>query len=276
MLEVSYNEPKLSPCTKWDPNGITLTIPMDTAFMPRSLFVHRKNTLYIADQYSSQIYLQQADGHITTKITLDPSFAPAALFVITNEMIYVSSSNTGVIEKLTANTNISVRIMNISSPCWTLFADANNSIYCSLYRENRVAKISLYSNVYKLETVAGNGSLGSTSSTLSQPNGIFVDINFHLYVADCLNNRVQLFKFGNLNGTTVAGTGARSTITLLRPTVVFMDADGYLFIVDRAGRRIVGSRSTGFYCIIGCSDGSEAITHQLYNVRAARFLNLIQ
>ena len=34
--------------------------------------------------------------------------------------------------------------------------------------------------------VAGTGTVGSTSNMLNKPRGIFVDINFDLYVADFL------------------------------------------------------------------------------------------
>ena len=55
---------------------------------------------------------------------------------------------------------------------------------------------------------------GSASDRLADPQGIFVDIDFNLYVADNGNNRIQLFLPGQLNATTVAGIGAPGTITL--------------------------------------------------------------
>ena len=40
---------------------------------------------------------------------------------------------------------------------------------------------------------------------MSHPVGIFVTIDLDLYVADYSNNRVQLFRSGERNGTAVAG-----------------------------------------------------------------------
>ena len=59
------------------------------------------------------------------------------------------------------------------------------------------------------QTVAGreNGSLGATARDLSMPMGLCLDADDNLYVADGINNRVQLFSSGSLIGTMVAGTG---------------------------------------------------------------------
>jgi len=107
---------------------------------------------------------------------------------------------------------------------------------------------------------AGTGSQGSAFNELSFPRGIFVDVNFDLYVADCLNNRVQLFQSGELNGITVAGsTSLNPTINLNCPTGIVLDAEKYLFIVDSGNHRIVGSGLNGFRCLVGCyGQGSQS------------------
>ena len=258
-----YNQPTLSPCAQWDPNGITLTNIAETPFKPGSLFVDKNNTLYVADDSNSRLYIRHVNSNTTVTIILDRFFHPFHLFVTIDGNIYVSSDLRGMVEKWTLNATKGITVMNVSSPCWGLFVDVNNTIYCSLYIEHRVVKQSLDEGVNKLETVAGNGSSGSRDNMLSHPRGIFVDINFDLYVADCWNHRIQLFKFGELTGTTVVGNGAPSTITLHYPFIVFMDADHCLFIVDQLGARIIRSRYGEFRCIIGCSASSGHVTSQL-------------
>jgi streptogramin lyase len=127
--------------------------------------------------------------------------------------------------------------------------------------KNQVVKRWLCSNVTKVTMVAGTGVDGSGPKKLSGPYGIFVDINFDLYVADYGNNRIQRFQSGQRNGTTVAGfKSSVTTISLNGPTGVVLDADKHLFIVDSDNNRIVGSGSEGFRCIVGCSKspGSES------------------
>lgn len=111
-----------------------------------------------------------------------------------------------------------------------------------------------------ISVIAGNETAGSTSDMLNNPRGIFFDVQSNLYVADSSNNRIQSFKSGQRNGTTVAGSGATGTITLSNPTSVVLDADGYLFIVDENNHRIIGSGPTGFRCVAGCSgiSGNES------------------
>ena len=88
-------------------------------------------------------------------------------------------------------------------------------------------------------------------------------IDLDLYVADHLNDRVQLFRNGQRRGRTVAGKGSIGTIALSRPTGVIVDADGYLFIVDSGNHRIVGSDRNGFRCVVGCDGVSGARSSQL-------------
>ena len=106
---------------------------------------------------------------------------------------------------------------------------------------------------------------------LYNPSGIFVTVSFDLYVADFSNFRVQLFRAGETNGTTVAGRDAPGTIQLKKPAAVTLDADGYLFIVDCDFARIVGSGPYGFRCIIGCTGSSGLEPNQLRNPHSMAF-----
>jgi hypothetical protein len=108
-------------------------------------------------------------------------------------------------------------------------------------------------------TTFGTGICGNATNMLCNPVGIFVNTNFDLYVADSSNNRIQLFKSGESNATTIIINGTSGPITLLNPRGVVLDADEYLFIVDTANDRIIGSDVNGFRCVAGCSGaGSEA------------------
>jgi len=119
-------------------------------------------------------------------------------------------------------------------------------------------------NTYTI--VAGTGSAGNALNTLDDPCGIFVDITFDLYVADCGNDRIQLFRSGKITGITVAGNGSSNiTINLNCPTAIVLDADNYLFIVDSRNHRIIRSASNGFQCVAGCSGSSGSASDQLNN-----------
>lgn len=165
----------------------------------------------------------------------------------------------------------SVVVMNTNSYCSGLFVDAADYLYCSLDSENRVVKQSPGVDTNISITIAGNGSSGSESNMLAGRIGIFVDINFDLYVADCDNDRVQLFKPGQPNGITVAGKGVTSSINLNCPTHVFFDADHNLFIVDSWNHRIIGSTPNGYYCLAGCLGVQGAASNKLHYPSTAAF-----
>ena len=196
-----------------------------------------------------------------TTINLTTSSSPTSLFVTITDDIYIGMSSN--IQKRRLNSTGSLSTLYTGGQCWDLFIDRNNSLYCSLANGHQVIKRSLNSSDNQVTIVAGTGCRGFVSDMLSYPYGIFVHINFDLYVADSSNNRIQLFPFGQLNGTTVAGIGAPGTIALRYPTDVTLDADGYLFIVDRSNSRIVASGLAGFRCIVGCSGGSGSASNKL-------------
>ena len=76
--------------------------------------------------------------------------------------------------------------------------------------------------------IAGNGTAGATSVQLDNSQGIYVDTNLNLYVADCNNNRIQLFGVNSSNGTTVVGNGAAGTPILNNPYAILTDGNEYL------------------------------------------------
>jgi hypothetical protein len=153
--------------------------------------------------------------------------------------------------------------MNVNGACVGLFVDINDTLYCSMFNYHQVIKKWLNGNTTTSTIAAGTGVASSASDALDNPQGIFVNINFDLYVADYLNSRIQLFQSGQLNGITVAGNGSTNlTISLNGPTGIVLDADNYLFIVDQSNNRIVGSGPNGFQCLVGCS-GQGSASNQL-------------
>ena len=76
--------------------------------------------------------------------------------------------------------------MNVNSSCTGLFIDINDTLYCSMYsNHHQVVKRWLNDTDMTSTIAAGTGTSGSASNELNGPDGIFVDVNFDLYVADC-------------------------------------------------------------------------------------------
>jgi DNA-binding beta-propeller fold protein YncE len=195
---------------------------------------------------------------------------PFSVFVSMTGDVYIDNGYAnGQVDKFLFNTSMVVNVMNVNGSCYGLFIDMNNYLYCSLKNFHQVVKL-LLNNGTTPTIAAGTGLAGSQSNMLNAQQGIYVDNNLNLYVADCGNNRIQVFQSGQLIALTAAGSGATGTITLNYPTGVVLDTDGYLFIVDSNNHRIVASGLNGFRCIIGCSGGGST-SSQLYFPQSMAF-----
>ena len=189
---------------------------------------------------------------------------PLSLFVTSNEDIYVDDGEKNHrVQKWIAKTKTFVTVMKVKVSCFSLFV-TNDTLYCSMWVQDQVVKRWLNdSDTTSTIVAAGTGVPGSALNQLNSPRGIFVDMNFDLYIADSENNRIQLWHLGESSGITVAGEGsANPTINLDRPNGVVLDGEKYLFIVDRGNHRIVGSGLNGFRCLVGCG-GWGSQTNQL-------------
>ncbi|CAF4060500.1 unnamed protein product, partial [Adineta steineri] len=261
---ISFNQPKFSAYATWDAVAITFANSSTVGTSPYGIFVDTNNTVYVANKASNQIQVWLSGSSTPTRSITTGITSPYSIFATINGDIYVDNGYTNNrVDKWVSNQNISSSVMQVQGACYDLFIDVNNTLYCSLYTQNQVVIKSLNGNSSMWIVAAGTECSGSTSNTLSSPRGIFVDTNLNLYVADCGNNRVQLFLSGQVTATTVAGSTAAGTILVSCPSDVALDNDGYLFIVDSTNNRIIGSGPNGFRCIIGCGTGSGSTSTQL-------------
>ena len=254
----------------WYPAAITFA----NSTAPFALFLTTDNTVYVTEQSIDQVHVYLESGvDAMPPITTDLS-APSGIFVSSSRGIYVDTGSNQRVDCWTLNGTSSSIAMNTSASCFGLFVDINDLLYCSLSTRHRILRMSLNTTSATPTTVAGTGTLGSTPNRLWLPHGIFVDTSLNLYVADCNNDRVQKFSYGNTSASTVAGIASAGTISLKRPTGVTLDAGGYLFIVDSGNHRIVAAGPLGFRCIAGCSNSSGSSPTHLDSPKSLSFDNL--
>ncbi|CAF1569672.1 unnamed protein product, partial [Adineta steineri] len=272
ILDLTANQPNLCPSTTWYTNAITVANITTVGYQPLGLFISTSNTLYVADIQNSRVQMWR-EGSVNPDKTISGGLnQPFSVFAIASGDIYVDNgASNGRIDKWSVNANSSVPFMTIPNYCISIFIDIENTLYCSVPSNNQVVKKWLYDNMTTSTIVAGTGTAGSAANMLNLPYGVFVDVDINLYVADCSNNRVQLFPLGQTNGITVAGSGASSTITLSCPNGITLDANGYIFIVDQNSYRIVGSGPYGFRCLFGCTSVAGSASSQLYYPRTISF-----
>ncbi|CAF3964398.1 unnamed protein product, partial [Adineta steineri] len=263
-----YNVPEFTAYTSWSANGITFANTTTIGVLPYGIFIDTNNTIYVSEFGANRVQVWHDSSSVPIRNLTSGLSNPYSLFVAIDGDIYVDNggSNTRV-DKWTLNSNASISAMYVKNSCWGLFIDINNNLYCSMNALNQVIMKSLNNNSAMWIVAAGADCSIPNTNTLNGPRGIYVDTDLNLYVADCGNNRIQLFLSTQLIGTTVA-TG---TITLSCPTGIVLDTNDYLYIVDYNNHRIVGSGPNGFRCLVGCSGVSGASSNQLNYPTALSF-----
>ena len=228
------------------------------------MFITTSNLIFVANRNNSQIIIWSNDTSNFTSTVFANLSDPWSVFVTGKNEIFVdNNAPNNRIDRWTLNMTLLDSPMNKCNRCTSLFVDINNDLYCSDDTRHQVLKKSLNDPTKATSIIAGTGCSGSASHMLNGPNGIFVTESLDLYLADWGNDRIQLFRSGELNGATVAGNGSTETIELYHPISIILDADGYLFILDGGNSRIVGSGPYGFRCLVGCSGSGNEVPDQL-------------
>ena len=269
---VSYNRPKLSACATWNSNAVTFADNNTMIQTASAVFLTANNTVY-ATSFALDSVLVWTEGspNVTRRLFGNLS-ASHRVFVTTDGTVYADDTlYHSRIMKWTVNETIGTVFMNITAFCGGIFVDIYDFFYCAHSPSNQVLKKPVDGDNNSSVIVAGNGIAGSAPHMLNGPYGIFVDLDLSLYVTDFTNNRVQLFRPGQVNATTLAGNGAPDTIALYYPIAIILDADGYLFIAEYGNHRIVRSGPNGFRCIVACTGTTGAAANQLYQPRALSF-----
>ncbi|CAF1348224.1 unnamed protein product [Adineta ricciae] len=273
---ISYSQPNFSFNALWNPNGTTILNETFIGFDLLDFFIDQNNTFYIPNRNTGQILLfSQRNLTKTISINLTNS---STIFVKTNGNIYVDTfySIYGGISEIKYNMIINpIKRMNLCQQCFDLFVTENDILYCSFTERHQILAKSLINNWNLLLIVAGTGTQGSTSTTLRYPHGIFVEnLTSNLYVADCGNDRIQLFQSEKLTAITIVGNGSINiTINLNCPTAIILDTSKYLYIADSGNNRIIGQEINGFSCLIGCSNSFGSASNQLNQPLSLSFDN---
>jgi hypothetical protein len=272
LLIVSYNQPKLCSNATWDPYAITFADNITVGDKPRGINIDIYDRIFFAAYARQMILIWFNDSSNSMRsITTSPANYTTLFTTVNGDIYFENSTEVGRIEKLELNGTISQYVTKFNSSCYGLFIDTNNTLYCCIHSQEKVVSVFLDNSSNTFAIVAGDGTNGIGPSQLSDPWGIFVDGNFDLYVADAGNDRIQLFRQGQLNGITVGGLGTPNGLTFYIPTDVVLDADGYLFVTDDGNNRIIRVGPTNYSCVAGCTGTIGTAPDQLTKPISLRF-----
>ena len=143
---VSYNRPQLCHNATWNSTVITYLNLTLLGTSPRGIFIDLDNIFYWTSSGGSRLcrwFQRNSTGNRTTIVTGTQSLYASPFMSTDQEVYFVLNSPAGLISKRLNNNSIVNTTIQFSSVCYGLFIDTNNTLYCSLYAQNRVALVSL-------------------------------------------------------------------------------------------------------------------------------------
>src|SRR5215469_2368082 len=249
---------------------------------PQGLAVD-STSLYIADTHNHRIRkVDLASGLITTiagssnarsaadngpaaAATLD---RPTALTLDPQGNLYLADIGSHRIRRITASTSVITTVAGtgtqgsggdgsaataalIDSP-GGLAADATGNLYLADTHNQRIRRIDAISGA--ITTVAGSGSQGysgdsnsAMAAKLALPQGLTIDAQGNVYVADTANHRIRRIDASTGKITTIAGDGTQAfagdggdpiAASLNSPRSTSLSPSGAVTIADTGNQRI--------------------------------------
>lgn len=281
---------------------------------PSNAIVDDAGTIYIADTANNVV--REISGGIITTIagsgasgsagdggaaTSAQLSGPTALALDSAGDLFIADTGNSRIREIAAQTGI---ISTVAGSATSGFAgdgsaatsaellspagvavDLSGNLYIADTGNSRIRMVSATTKT--ITTIAGTASAGyagdgssATSAELNGPQGLALDFNGNLYIADTLNNSARKIALSAGTITTAAGKGIAgytgdgaiaTSATLSAPSSVSVDAAGNLYIADKKNNvirqvlsansyivTIAGSTSNGF-----AGDDGSALTAKL-------------
>ncbi|CAF1014666.1 unnamed protein product [Adineta steineri] len=159
---------------------------------------------------------------------------PKSLFVTSNGTIYIDNGAQGRIDTWSPGGHSDYIPLTPRQSCYGLFVDTNDTIYCSMRDSYTIMKKSLrikndswIAAVVNVKQDAKPKDKQPKPIELKSPHGIFVNVNFDLYVADYDDNSIKRFKSGQTSGGTIVFQNSPKNINITYGSPLMEIKDDY-------------------------------------------------
>jgi sugar lactone lactonase YvrE len=179
---------------------------------------------------------------------------PTWLAVDGSGNVYVSDTNNNAIRKITPGAAVITLAIHFSQPLGVA-VDSSGSIYVADSNTYSIKKVTPDGVV--TATLAGNGTRGyvdgpGSTAEFNSPNGLAVDANNNVYVADTNYHVIRkitpagvVSTFAGSGGSSGFIDGAGSAARFNTPTGIAVDGNGNLFVADWGNNAIREISPTG-------------------------------
>ena len=258
-------------------NGLATSAQLNS---PQGIAIDLVGNLYIADDGNGRV--RRVSNGVITTVAGTAGFAPGSVALDTAGNLYIADAGdqrirevtNGVVTIIAGNgtagfsgDNGPATSAQLNAPSG-IAVDSAGNLYIADTGNQRIRKVSNGA----ITTIAGNGTAGysgdnspAVSAQLNGPQGIIVDSEGRLFIADYSNHRVREV----LNGviTTVVGTGSQGfngdngpavSANLTYPIGLALDAVGNLYIAGHGEGRI--RKVTNGVITTVAGDGTEGFS----------------
>ena len=154
-------------------------------------------------------------------------------------MRYLSGATSGTV--VAGGNGAGLSNNQLNNPRGVFYDASTTSLLIANNRGHSILRWVIGASTWTLVTGSSTGTVGSTALLLSYPTDVVLDSQGNMYVSDEGNHRIQFYRSGQSNGTTVAGVTAISGSTALllyTPSSVTIDNQFNIYVTDYNNYRV--------------------------------------
>ncbi len=210
------------------------------------------NAIYVADTLNNRIQRSTNNGQSWQTVGngagvglgqfnapkgVATNFASSLIFVAdTGNNRIQRSTDGGITWSVIATPGTTVNQVN--QPSGVAYDEVNNKLYIADTTNSRILVVSNASTTTPSFAVFAGAMVGTTVGKVNQPQSVAVDINGKVYVADTLNNRIQMNNNGLSTGWIVLANPGTALGQVNTPKGVYVDNSGRVWVAENANNRI--------------------------------------